>query len=91
MIKEGRYQLDQERLDTAEGLFLRTVAIDSLDERAHRGMMWCRYQRSDRAGALRQYDRCEQILMDELGEQPSPETRQLLEGIRANQATQAML
>jgi len=91
MIKEGRYQLDQGGIDTAEGLFLRTIAIDSLDERAHRGLMWCRYQRRDRAGALRQYERCVHVLMDELGEQPSSVTRQLLEGIRANQATRAML
>ena len=70
----------------AERHYLRALAFDAYDERAHRGIMWCRAVGSDRAGAVRQYRECARILADELGVAPSLETADLYEAIVAGSA-----
>ena len=91
MIREARYQAQQAAIDTAEGLYLRTLGVDSLDERAHRGLMWCKNRRNDRAGALRQYQSCVRLLENEIGVTPSPETTQLYQAIRDSLAAPPLL
>jgi DNA-binding SARP family transcriptional activator len=56
----------------------RLLAIEPLQEHGHRRLMRLHYLRGDRAAALRVFDRCEQLLKDELSARPSAETLDLL-------------
>ena len=53
-------------------------------EHAHRCMMRLHYLRGDRAAALQAFDRCEQILKNELGARPGEETLDLLRQIESS-------
>lgn len=55
----------------------RILKLDRARECAHQHLMRLRYRAGDRAGALRQYERCASALKEELGVQPSEQTRQL--------------
>ncbi|MES2101288.1 MAG: AAA family ATPase [Pseudomonadota bacterium] len=59
------------------------LALDPLSEAAHRRVIRLHYLRADRAAALLAFDRCEQVLKDEVGAAPSPETLALLATISA--------
>jgi predicted ATPase len=61
----------------------RRVALDPLHEPAHRQLMQLYVEAGQQGEALRQYGVCVQILQDELGIPPSPETNALLEAIKA--------
>jgi DNA-binding SARP family transcriptional activator len=71
-------QKPREALRTTERMF----AIDGCDERAHRMAMRCHVQLGRPVDALRQYERCCQVLGRELRVQPSKATRDLHELIR---------
>lgn len=53
------------------------VELDPLREVSHRGLISAHAAAGDRAGALRAYERCRRLLADELGIDPSAETRDL--------------
>lgn len=53
------------------------LQVDPLRESMHREVMALHYSRGDRASALLQYERCREILRDELGVSPMAPTRQL--------------
>ncbi len=53
------------------------VAEDPYRETVHRELMRCHYRLGDRAAAIRQYHDCRQILRDDLGLSPEPETEEL--------------
>lgn len=55
----------------------RRLALDPLDEAAHRQVMTALIRSGQRAAARRQYDECARILREELGAEPDPETRRL--------------
>jgi DNA-binding SARP family transcriptional activator/tetratricopeptide (TPR) repeat protein len=55
----------------------RLVAAQPTSEHAHRRVMRLHHLRGDRASALAAYERCVQLLDDELGTAPSTETRAL--------------
>jgi DNA-binding SARP family transcriptional activator/tetratricopeptide (TPR) repeat protein len=59
------------------------LALDPLSEDAHRRVMRLHYLRGDRAAALLAFDRCEQLMKDEIGAQPSAETLALLATVSA--------
>jgi DNA-binding SARP family transcriptional activator/tetratricopeptide (TPR) repeat protein len=61
------------------------VALDPLDEAARRQFMQLLAQSGNRAEAIRQYDICANLLMDELGIEPDVATQDLLEQIRRSQ------
>ena len=61
----------------AAGYFHRSVAADPLRESAHRGLMIALARRGCHAEALRQFQTCREILRDEIGMEPMPETRDL--------------
>lgn len=50
------------------------LALDEFDERAHRGVMWCRARLGDASGATRQYRECTRIMASEMGLSPHPDT-----------------
>jgi len=54
------------------------LTLEPLSEEAHRRVMQLHYLAGDRAAALLAFDRCEQVLKDEVGATPSPETMALL-------------
>jgi predicted ATPase/DNA-binding SARP family transcriptional activator len=60
----------------------RQLALDPLDENAHRALMQLYAQAGHQAAALRQYEQCRQILQAELGAPPAEETTHLVERIR---------
>jgi TolB-like protein/DNA-binding SARP family transcriptional activator len=60
----------------------RLLALDPLREEAHRQLMRLLHQSGDRAGALRQYQACAEILNRELQVDPDATTRALFEKIR---------
>jgi DNA-binding SARP family transcriptional activator len=67
----------------------RRIALDPLDESAHRQLMQCLVWNGDRAGALRQFRECAAVLDRELGVSPLPETRGLYEQILEEKEPQA--
>lgn len=62
------------KLDGAVELYQRLLTLDPYRESAHRELMRCYHRRGDRAAAIRQYQACTQILREDLGLSPSPET-----------------
>ncbi|MCE7988811.1 MAG: hypothetical protein DYG89_47250 [Caldilinea sp. CFX5] len=60
----------------------RQLALDPLDENAHRALMQLYAQAGQQSAALHQYEQCRQILADELGIAPAAETTALVERIR---------
>jgi len=60
---------------------LRLLALDPLQEAAHRALMRLYVREGRRAAALRQYQTCVGILRKELGAEPEPETQQLYQEI----------
>lgn len=59
----------------------RILAIDSLQESAHRRLMQLLTLNGRRSEAITQYETCRRLLMDELGVLPSPETESLYKKI----------
>lgn len=63
----------------------RWLALDPLDESAHRSLMELYARTGQRAAAVRQYRECVRILEKELGVSPLEETTQLYQEIKQNQ------
>ena len=59
------------------------IELDPLREIGHRLLMEAEWRRGDRGAALRALARCQQVLADELGTTPSPETARLAAAIQA--------
>lgn len=57
------------------------LALEPLSEEAHRRVMRLHYLAGDRAAALLAFDRCEQLLKNEVGARPGEETLALLRQI----------
>jgi DNA-binding SARP family transcriptional activator len=73
---------DNESFDTALEVANRWLALDPLNEEAHRQIMQLFALHGERNSALRQYQECERILKNELGELPEKETVQLYQQIQ---------
>ena len=69
----------------------RSLRFDRAHERTHQEMMRLHYLGGNRAGALRQYMRCEAALWEELEVKPAARTLQLLGEIRADREEVAKL
>jgi DNA-binding SARP family transcriptional activator len=65
----------------------RWLALDPLDESAHRYLMSLYTWAGQRQAALRQYEQCVRLLERELDVPPQPVTMQLFEDIKANKLT----
>jgi DNA-binding SARP family transcriptional activator/tetratricopeptide (TPR) repeat protein len=61
------------------------LALEPLSEDAHRRVMRLHYLAGDRAAGLLAFDRCEQVLKDEVGARPSPLTLALLDTLQASE------
>jgi len=69
-------------VDKAIPFARRLIALDPLNESAHRQLMEIYIQAGQHSAALKQYQTCEQILRKELNLDPQPETRALYKKIR---------
>lgn len=70
----------------SEALLLldRALAIDTLDEACHGRKMLLLAETGNTLAALQQYETCRKTLREQLGTEPDPETRAILEKIRAS-------
>ncbi|HXH83419.1 MAG TPA: AAA family ATPase [Candidatus Tectomicrobia bacterium] len=75
--------------DTARAIqaALRLVALDPLQEVAHRALMRLYASAGRRGAALRQYQFCVDVVQRELGAEPEPETQRLYRSILAAPST----
>jgi DNA-binding SARP family transcriptional activator len=80
--KQGDYQ-------AAIGHARRVVEIDPLLEEAHRGLMKLLAASGQRSAALAQYEACRRILAEELGVEPSRETREIFDQINSGEYKKA--
>jgi DNA-binding SARP family transcriptional activator len=60
----------------------RLLALEPWREEMHRQLMKLLVRSGDRSAALRQFERCRQLLAEELDVEPSPDTIALYEQIR---------
>lgn len=72
-------------LETAVSYARRWLLRDPLQEAAHRSLMLLYARLGQRVEAIRQYETCAQLLADELGVAPEPETTALLAQIKAGE------
>jgi DNA-binding SARP family transcriptional activator len=80
----GDLYLDGGSPDRAVEVYLALLDADELLEEAHRGLMRAYALQGERALALQQYETLVEILRDELGVPPSPETTALYEALQQN-------
>ena len=66
------------------------LMLEPLSESAHRRVIRLHYVAGDRAASLLAFDRCEQVLKDEVGARPSAETLALLQTVQSAQAVSAV-
>lgn len=91
LTKLLREQLIADRPERAIHTTLRILALDPLQETAHRALMRLYLQEGRRAAALRQYQECVQALERELGVGPEEETCRLYrEALQASGAPAAI-
>ncbi len=80
-----RARAAQGRLDEAIESAGQLIALDSLNETAHRNLMELYALRGDRSAALQQYREAVRVLQEELGVAPLEETTELYERIREDE------
>lgn len=82
------YYLETRSFEVAARWTTAIIGEDSCDEAAHRQMMRIYTLVGRRNDALRQYQRCQQVLQTELNLQPMPETVSLYQAILCNELNQ---
>ncbi|NUO02992.1 MAG: hypothetical protein HUU01_20475, partial [Saprospiraceae bacterium] len=82
------YHAGQGQLAQGIGFVRRLLSMEPWREEAHRQLMGLLAQAGQRSAALAQYEICRQILVEELGVDPGPETKALYERIRAGDLSQ---
>jgi LuxR family maltose regulon positive regulatory protein len=73
----ARLYINWGQLSKAIELYQRLLIQDPYQETAHRELMRCFQRQGNRAAAVQQYQDCVEILQDELGLHPMPETENL--------------
>ena len=73
----ARLYVTWSQLSKAIELYQRLLVRDPYQEAAHRELMRCFQRQGNRAAAVQQYQDCVEILQDELGLRPTPETENL--------------
>lgn len=81
------HYLEAGRYEEAEKWACENLKGDRCDEKAHRQLMQIYSAQGQRSEALRQYQRCQHILAEELGIAPAPETVNLLHTLLANEVS----
>lgn len=78
----SRTQMDAGEVSSAIKTVLKWRSLAPLQERAHRRLMRLQFIVGDRAAALQTYGHCREVLAEELGVEPAPETGALAARIR---------
>jgi DNA-binding SARP family transcriptional activator len=81
----GGLLLARGRHAEAAEAYRKAIAHDELLEEAHRGLMRCQAALSERGRALRCYEELVELLDEQLGTTPAPETSALYERLRAGE------
>jgi len=81
----GRLLFAQDRHAEAAEAYRKTIAHDELLEEAHRELMRCHAALGERGRALRHYEELVELLDEQLGTPPAPETSALHERLRAGE------
>lgn len=83
-LQLGQWFLDHEEFHSAISTATHLLKIDSLAEAGYRQLMESLALNNQRAEALAQYEKCRQILYEELGLEPELATAKLAEEIKRN-------
>jgi predicted ATPase/DNA-binding SARP family transcriptional activator len=86
MLALGALHEDRSQPGLAAETYRRALALDSYSEAAHRGLMRSLARQGEGGAALVHYDRCVELLAQELGLAPMPETALLAAQIKAGNA-----
>jgi adenylate cyclase len=86
LVRLVRWHSAQREFESALGYARRRLALDPLDEAAHRQLMRLCFWSGRRSAALRQYEECMAVLADQLGVAPQEATSELCEAIREGRA-----
>jgi DNA-binding SARP family transcriptional activator len=86
LIEQLRTQCEYK---TAIELAQKILTVDKANEAAHQHLMFCHSPLGDRAAALDQYESCKRALHEELGIEPSQETRTLYETLLSQTQTKS--
>jgi len=78
----------QAEVERAQAYAKRWLAVDPLDEAAHRALMQLYAGSGQLAAALRQYEACQRVLCRELDVSPGRETRELYQAIKEGRVSQ---
>ncbi len=81
LVRLGEEYLGAGYLSEAGDVFRQVLAREPIREEAHRGLMRIYAARGSDARALHQYQLCKEVLVEELGVDPSTETTQLYQEI----------
>jgi DNA-binding SARP family transcriptional activator len=81
----GRLHSAQERHAEAAEAYRKAIAHDELVEEAHRELMRSQAAMGERGRALRHYEELVELLDEQLGTSPAPETRALHKRLRAGE------
>lgn len=87
LAKLALYHTRRADFEAAQAYTQRWLAIDPLQEVAHRQLMQLYAQTGQRLAALRQYQECVRILAAEVGASPQAETTQLFQSLQVNDAS----
>jgi DNA-binding SARP family transcriptional activator len=79
----GDAELTAGRANEAAGAYRQILGSDPTREQAHRGLMRVFASEGDATRIVRQLERCRESLANELGVDPSPETLETYEALRA--------
>jgi len=79
--KVGHYYEKSGLIEKAVEFFQRSLETDQLDEESYRRLMACYYRKGNRSKALSVYNRCQRVLIEGLGIEPSRETEILRRSI----------
>jgi predicted ATPase/DNA-binding SARP family transcriptional activator len=87
LARLAEWHSSQREYDVALGFARRKVALDPLDEEAHRDLMRLYAWSGQRPAALRQFDECAAVLDEEMGVPPQEATTALYTAIREGSTT----
>lgn len=81
LAKLGAYFISDKQYDIAINIFNKTLEHDPCIEQAHFALMQCYQAKGMRKMAIQQFQKCQQVLKEELNIKPSQEVRDLYDEI----------
>lgn len=86
LLSLGELLFAESLYERAAETYHQLIALDDLREEAHRGLIRCHSRLGERGLALRQYETLVELLADELGVAPAPETNALYRKLQRGEA-----